>query len=186
MEADSTETMPDFVLKYFWGVKNFHLSPKVLVRRFELDDESTMGWAASLTSHLGFGKGHKIYLGLTYGDGIGRYAGLGLNAGAGLSEDGDVETVEYASINTGVTFALLDNLAWTLGCGYSENNEDAYDDGVLTGIANKNAFAWHTMVAWKVKPSIELALGYTDMQQEVMDGREGDMQKVQSYVKFSF
>ena len=186
IEAVHTETMPDFVLKYFWGIENFHLSPKVLVRRFELDGQSTMAWAASLTSHLGFGKGHKIYLGCTYGEGVGRYAALGLNAGAGLSDEGDAEAVGFMSVNTGVTFALLDNVAWTTGCGYSENDEDDYENGVLSGSANKNAFAWHTMVAWNVKPSIELALGYTAMQQEVMDGREGDMQKIQSYVKFSF
>ena len=186
METKSTESMPDFVLKYFWSIDAFHLSPKVLVRRFELDDKDTMAYAVSLTSHVGFGNGHKIYLGLTYGDGIGRYAGLGLNGGAGLSDAGEAETVEYRSINTGVTFALRDDLSWTTGCGYSENDEDAYDEGVLTGIANKNAFAWHTMLAWKATPSVELALGFTDMQQEVMDGREGDMQKIQSYFKFTF
>ncbi len=186
IEENHTETMPDFILKYFWGVKNFHLSPKVLARRFELDGQSTLAWAASLTSHLGFGNGHRFLVGLTYGDGIGRYAGLGLNGGAGLSDEGDAETVEYMSINTGVVFALMDNIHWTLGCGYSENSDDAYEEGVLSGGANKNAFAWHTMVAWKIKPTIEVAMGYTEMEQEVMDGREGDMQKVQSYVKFSF
>ncbi|WP_022666386.1 DcaP family trimeric outer membrane transporter [Desulfospira joergensenii] len=184
--TESTETMPDFIAKYFWSKNNFHLSPKVLVRRFELNDKDTMAYAFSLTSHLGFGKGHKIYAGLTWGDGIGRYAGLGLNSGAGIADTGDIETVEYRSINTGVTFALRDDLAWTLGCGYSENDEDAYKEGVLSGRANKDAFAWHTMMVWKASSSIECALGFTSMQQEVMDGREGDMMKVQSYVKFSF
>lgn len=184
--TNSTETMPDFIVKYFWSTSNFHLSPKVLVRRFELDDKSTMAYALSLTSHIGFGNGHKIYAGLTYGDGIGRYAGLGLNGGAGLSDSGDIETVKFTGINTGVTFALRDDLAWTTGCGYSENDDDAYKKGVFTGIANKNAFAWHTMLAWNVTSSIECALGFTSMYQEVMDGREGDMMKLQSYVKYTF
>ncbi len=184
--ADTTETMPDIIVKYFWGTKNFHLSPKVLVRRFEMDDESTMAWAGSLTSHLGFGNGHNIYLGLTYGDGIGRYAGLGLNSGAGINDDGDIDTIEYKSINAGVTFALSDTLKWTLGCGYSENDEDAYTSGVLSAGANKNAFAWHTMLAWQFSPSIECAVGFTGMEQEVMDGREGDMMKIQSYIKYNF
>jgi len=187
MESDHTETMPDFIVKYFWSAgPNFHLSPKVLIRRFELDDKSATAYALNLTSHIGFGKGHKIYAGLTYGDGIGRYAGLGLNAGAGISDDGDVETIKYASINAGVTIALGPELAWTTGFGYSENDDDAYEEGVLTGIANKNAFAWHTMLAWQATPAIECALGFTAMEQEVMDGTEGDMMKVQSYVKYTF
>ena len=186
-ETSSTDTMPDFVVKYFWSQgKNFHLSPKLLVRRFELNNDSAMGYALSLTSHLGFGNGHKIYAGVTYGDGVGRYAGLGLNSGAGLSDTGSVETIGFKSINTGVTFALRDDLAWTTGCGYSENEEDAYTNGVLTANANKNAFAWHTMLAWKLTSTIECAVGFTGMHREVMDGREGDMAKVQSYVKYTF
>ncbi len=184
--TNTEETMPDVVVKYFWANSWFHVSPKVLVRRFEMDDKSTMAWAGSLTSHVGFGKGHKITLGLTYGDGIGRYAALGLNSGAGINDDGDIETIEFWSVNTGVNFKLTDKLNWILGCGYSENDEDAYDNGVLSGTANKNAFAWHTMLVWKVTTSVECALGFTQMEQEVMDGREGDMMKVQSYVKYSF
>lgn len=188
MTASSSETMPDVIVKYFWATKNFTISPKVLVRRFELDGQSAMGWAASLTSHVGFGDGHKIYAGVTYGDGVGRYGGLGMNAGAGLTADGDIETIKFASVNAGATFALRNDLAWTVGCGYSENDEDAYSgtNAVLTGNANKNAFSWHTNLIWKITPTVEYAVGLIGMQQEVMDGREGDMMRAQTYLKYSF
>ena len=186
MESAATDKMPDVVVKYFWGNSRFHLSPKVLVRRFELDEKSTAAWAGSLTGHVSFGQGHRFAVGLTYGDGIGRYAGLGLNGGAGISDAGEIETVTFKSVNAGVTFALPKDLAWTLGFGYSENDEDAYTEGVLTGLANKNGLGWHTMLVWKATDTIECALGFTAMEQEVMDGREGDMMKVQSYVKYTF
>lgn len=186
MESSSTDKMPDIIVKYFWSNDRFHISPKLLVRRFELDGQSTMAWAGSLTGHVGFGEGHRFTFGVTYGDGVGRYAALGLNAGAGLSDAGKIETIGFKSINTGVTFALKENLAWTLGCGYSENDEDAYTEGVLTGFANKNGFGWHTMLSWKPTAVIECAVGFTGMGQEVMDGREGDMMKVVSYVKYNF
>lgn len=184
----SNKIMPDIIVKYFWGTRNFHISPKALIRRFELDDRSTMAYGLSLTSHVSFGKGHKIYAGLTYGDGIGRYAGLGLNGGAGLTASGDIETVKFASINTGITLALRDDLAWTVGCGYSENDTDAYTpaDAVLTANANKNALSWHTNLKWKITPGVEYAVGVIGMQQEVMDGRDGDMYRVQNYLKYSF
>lgn len=184
--TNTTETIPDVMVKYFWANKWFHLSPKAMVRRFEMDNKSTMAWAGSLTSHVSFGEGHRYTLGLTYGDGIGRYAGLGLNSGAGINDAGDIETIKFWSVNTGVNFKVTDTVNWILGGGYSENDEDAYTSGVLTGRANKNAFAWHTMMVWKATSSIECALGFTQMEQEVMDGREGDMMKVQSYVKYSF
>lgn len=188
MNARSSEAMPDIIVKYFWANKNFTISPKALVRRFELDGQSAMGWAASLTSSFKFGKGHKLYAGVTYGDGIGRYAGLGLNAGAGLTAAGEIETIKFASFNTGATFALRDNLHWTVGCGYSENDDDAYtgNNAVLTGNANKNAFSWHTNLIWKITPSVEYAVGFMALSQEVMDGREGDMMRIQNYLKYSF
>jgi|GEM_PF-917682 len=184
--TNTTEAMPDFVVKYFWGNKWFHLSPKVLIRRFEMDSRSTMAWAGSLTSHVGFGNGHRITLGLTYGEGVGRYAALGLNSGAGINDAGDIDTIEFWSVNTGVNFKLNETVNWITGCGYSENDEKAYTSGVLTGLGNKNAFAWHTMMVWKASSRIECALGFTRMNREVMDGREGDMMKVQSYVKYMF
>ncbi len=181
-------TLPDVIVKYFWANKNFSISPKVLLRKLELDGDSTLGWGASLTSSVSFGDGHKIYLGLTYGDGIGRYAGLGLNAGAGLTDSGDIETVKLASINGGVTFHLRDDLNWTTGCGYSENDDDAYkgNDAVLSGNANKNAFSAHTTLMWDITPSVQYAVGMSWYKQEVMDGRDGEMYRVQNYLKFSF
>ena len=180
--------MPDFILKYFWSNKNLHISPKLLVRSFELDNQNALGWGASLSGHIGFGNGHKIYAGLLYGDGIGRYGGLGINTGAGLTATGQIETVKFKSYNTGVTFAIKDNLAWTLGCGYSENDEDAYtsSEAVLSGNANKEAFSWHTNLKWKITPTVVYAVGFIGMSQELMDGREGDMSRVQSYIKYSF
>ncbi|MBU1171625.1 MAG: hypothetical protein KKD44_18895 [Proteobacteria bacterium] len=187
-ETKSADTMPDLIAKYFWGTKNFHLSPAVLVRRFELDGKSSMAWGSSLTGHIGFGKGHTFYGGVLYGDGMGRYGGLGLNTGAGLTASGDIETVSYMGYNSGFTFKLKDNLAWTLGCGYSENDEDAYtgSDAVLTGSASKEAFSYHTNLVWNINKSLEYAVGFISMKQKVMDDREGDLMRVQNYVKFSF
>ncbi|MBA2882924.1 hypothetical protein HNR65_003280 [Desulfosalsimonas propionicica] len=186
--GNSNETLPDVIVKYFWSIKNFHLSPKLLIRRFELNDESTVAYGASLTSHIEFGKGHKIYLGLTYGDGVGRYGGLGLNGGAGLTASGEIETVEFSSINAGVTINLRHDLAWTVGCGFSKNDDKAYtgSDAVLTANANKEAFGWHTNLKWKITPTIEYAAGVIGMSQEVMDGRDGDMYRVQNYIKYTF
>jgi len=186
--GNSTEGMPDFVVKYFYANKRFHISPKLLVRKFELDGKSTMGWGTSLTSHINFGNGHKVYAGFMWGDGIGRYAGLGLNGGAGITASGDIETVEFKSINGGVTFSLRDDLKLSIGAGYSENDKSAYSgpDAVLTADANKNAFSCHTTLKWNITPGLECAFGVAAFHQEMTDGDEGDMIRVQNYFKYSF
>lgn len=188
LDGDSSEGMPDFILKYFYASSRFHISPKLLVRKFELNGESAMGWGTSLTSHINFGNGHKFYAGFMWGDGIGRYAGLGLNGGAGLTASGDIETVEFRSVNGGFTFSLREDLKLSIGAGYSENDRSAYagPDAVLTGNANKNAFSCHSTIKWNITPTLECAFGVAAFHQELMDGREGDMIRVQNYFKYSF
>ena len=71
--------MPDFVLKYFFANKMLTLSPRLLVRQFDLTDTATgqsdtaMAWGAALSSSIKAGSAVKFYVTLMYGDGLGRY-----------------------------------------------------------------------------------------------------------------
>lgn len=180
--------MPDFVVKYFYANKYFHISPKAILRSFELDDKSTTGYGLSLTSHLNLGKGHKLYASVMYGDGIGRYGGLGVNSGVGLTDDGEIETVGFISYNGGVSLALTKDLLLAVGAGYAENDEDNYsgDESVLGDAAFKTAFSWHANIFWKITPAMDGALGVTGYEKEVMSGAEGDMMRIQGFVRYSF
>ncbi len=180
--------MPDVVLKYFYANKLLHVSPKVVLRSFELDGESTSGYGLSLTSHVNIGKGHKIYASVLYGDGIGRYGGLGVNSGVGLTDDGDIETVGFISYNGGVSLAITESLLFAVGAGYAENDEDDYngDNSVLTDSAFKTAFSWHSNIFWKITDSMDCAFGVTGYEKEVMGGGEGDMMRFQSFIRYSF
>lgn len=184
--GDSEDKMPDLVLKYFYANKRFHISPKVLLRRFELDGDAAYGYGLSLTSHVNLGTRHKAYFGVLYGDGIGRYAGLGINAGAGINSAGDTETVKLFSVNGGLLFTLHEKVRLALGAGYSEQDDDAYAAGVLTAAANKEAFSWHTNLYWDITPKIQYAVGMTSGKVENMGGGEGDMIRIQSYLKYTF
>jgi hypothetical protein len=180
--------MPDVVLKYFYANKLFHISPKVLLRSFDLDGESATGYGLSLSSHVSIGKGHKVYATVLYGDGIGRYGGLGVNSGVGLTADGEIETVGFISYNGGVSLALTESLLFAAGAGWAEQDEEDYsgEEGVLAASAFKTAFSWHTNIFWKLTPAVDCALGVTGYEKEVMDGREGDMMRIQGFVRYAF
>lgn len=184
--GSSEDMMPDVIVKYFYGNKRMTFSPRAVVRRFELDGDSAFGYGLALNSSVKFGQGHKFCIGVQYGDGIGRYAGLGINAGAGIDSDGNTETVKFSSVTGGFIFALKDNVRLAIGGGYSEQDDDAYDDGILTASANKEAFSWHSHLFWDITPTIQYAVGITMGDVEVMDGREGDMTRIQSYLKYTF
>lgn len=186
--GDSAEKMPDFVVKYFYANKRFHISPKAVLRSFELSEETTTGWGLSLTSHVDIGNGHKIYASVIYGEGIGRYGGLGVNSGAGLTDDGDIETVGFISYNGGASFALKENLKFSLGAGFAENDDEDYtgDDSVLGDAAFKTVFSYHANIIWNITPAFEFAFGFTSYEKEIMSGAEGDMMRFQSYLKYAF
>jgi len=192
--GSSKETLPDFVLKYFYANKMLTLSPRLLVRQFDLTDTTTdqsdtaMAWGAALSSSIKAGSKVKFYVTLMYGDGVGRYGGLGNIGGAGLSADDNVETVGFKSINGGLTVKLSDTVNWTIGAGWAENDDDAYtgSDAVLAGSATKTAQGYHTNLKWAVTPAFEWAIGAAKYEREVMDGRDGDMIRYQSYFKYDF
>jgi hypothetical protein len=184
----SEEKLPDFIAKYFFAGRLGHISPKVVIRHYDLNGETTTAWGVALTGHINIPKGHKFYGGVTIGDGIGRYGGIGLQSGVGLTMNNEIETVEFWSAYTGVKLSLKPNLDVTIGAGYSECGDEAFlgMDAVYTGNANKEAFSWHSNIKWRPIKSWEIALGIIDGEAEVMDGREGDQTRLQSYAKFSF
>jgi hypothetical protein len=189
----SEETMPDFVLKYFYANKTLTLSPRFILRRFDLTDaatgesDSAMAWGAALSSSVKAGR-VKFYATFMYGDGLGRYGGLGNIAGAGLTADNKVETVKFMGLNGGLTVALSETVNWTIGAGWGENDDDAYTgtDAVLAPAATKTAKGYHTNVKWAITPALEWAIGVSKYEREVMDGREGSMVRWQSYFKYDF
>ncbi|QYJ86974.1 porin [Shewanella mesophila] len=184
--SSSEDLMPDIVAKYFYANKHVTVSPRAVVRRFELDGNDTFGYGLALNSSLKFGDGHKAVLGLMYGDGIGRYAGLGFNAGAGIDNLGDVDTLKFSSINGGVIFSLKKDLRLAVGAGYSKQDEEGFENGILTEHANKTAFSWHTNLFWNITSDVEYAIGVRSGEVENMGTREGDMTRFQTYLKYTF
>jgi hypothetical protein len=191
--GESKETVPDFILKYFYATKTMTLSARGLVRQFDLTDaatdesDSAMGWGMGLSGSYKAGP-VRFAATFMYGEGVGRYGGLGNIGGAGLTANNEVETVGFMGVNGGVTFALSDTLKWTVGAGWAENDDDAYNgtDAVLTGYATKTAIGYHTNLKWQVTPGFEWAIGVGQYEREVMNGEEGDMLRTQMYFKYDY
>ena len=189
----SKDAFPDFVLKYFYANKMLTLSPRLIVRQFDLTDSTTdqsdtaMAWGAALSSSVKAGPA-RFCATVMYGDGLGRYGGLGNIAGAGLTADNEIETVGFMSVNAGVTLSLSNTVKWTIGIGWAENDDDAYkgSNAILTGSATKTAVGYHTNLKWKVTKGFEWAIGVAKYEREVMDGRDGEMIRCQSYFKYDF
>lgn len=185
--STTEDTLPDMVVKYFYANKHVTFAPRVLLRRLEIDGQSEFAYGLAVGASVNFGNGHKAVLTAMHGDGIGRYAGLGFNAGAGISKiNGEMDTLKYSSINGGFSFAVTDNIDWTIGAGYSEQDDEGFDKGILSEFANRNAFSWHTNLYWDITKELQYAVGVTFGEAEIMSHAKGDMARYQSYIRYSF
>lgn len=192
--GNSDEKMPDFIAKYFFANKRMTLSPRILLRQFDLStDESgdeggtAMAWGVAVSGSVKTGP-VRFMATVMYGEGVGRYGGLGNIAGAGLNSDNEVELVGFKSVNAGLTFTLSPTISWNIGAGWAENDDEDYkgSDPILTADATKTAIGYHTNLKWKITPAFEWAIGVGKYQREVMDDREGSMTRFQSYFKYDF
>ncbi len=184
--TSSEDNLPDMVVKYFYANKHVTFAPRVLLRRLEIDGQSEFAYGLAVGGSVKFGNGHKAVLTAMYGDGLGRYGGLGFNAGAGLTTEGEIDTLKYSSINGGFSFALTDTIDWTIGAGYSEQDDEGFEKGVLTELANRNAFSWHTNLYWNITRELQYAVGVTFGEAENMGKNDGDMARYQTYIRYSF
>ena len=192
--GDSDEKVPDFILKYFFANKMFTLSPRVLLRQFNLhttadNEEGGEAWAygVALSASVKAGIARFVVSGM-YGEGVGRYGGLGNVGGAGLTTDNDVETVGFQSINGGLTLSLTPKVKWSIGAGWAQNDKDDYDgsDPILTEYVTETAIGYHTMVQYQVTPAFDWAIGVTKFERENMAGTDGDITRWQMYFKYAF
>lgn len=185
-DASSEETLPDLVVKYFLASGPVTISPRLVVRQLTLGGQDSTGYGFALGASVKLGQGHKVVMNYTYGDGVGRYAGLGFNSGAGIDSTGKIETLGYQSLTGGIMFSLNPKLRWQVGAGYSEQDDEGFYNGTLTGMANKTAFSWHTNLFWDITKDLQFAVGTRFGDVENMAGQEGDMVRTQTYLRYSF
>ncbi len=183
---------PDLIAKYWYGSSWGHISPKILIRQFSLQDgdedpEEAVAFCGSFTSHFNLGK-HKLYFGGLYGNGMGRYGGLGNISGAGLTADGDIELVPFYGVYLGTRIQIAQKFAYILGLGYTETDKEAYegDDAVLAGAANNVVRSLRTFVTYNPDAIMEYGFGVVYGDRETMDEGWGDGTRIQAYVKYNY
>jgi hypothetical protein len=186
--AGTGETQfPDLIVKYWFGGDWGHISPKIVVQHYDLNNDETTSIGAYLSGHFDISK-HKLYFGAMYGDGLGRYGGLGVMSGAGLTVRNEIELVPFYAAYLGTKLYITDAWSFVTGVGYSHTDKDAYEDtdAVLTGSATKTARSLRSFFIYAPNPILEYAFGVVYGDREVMDRRKGDGTRVQGYVKFAF
>lgn len=183
--TEGEEDLPDFVARYNLPTGFGHLSFAGLLRKITNEgladaagrsDDDTVGYGLSVAGRVNVGSKDNLKFSVNYGDGLGRYIGIGLVDAAVLEANGDLETIEYVS--SYVAYQHHWSSHWrsnlVIGTLQIDNETD------LTGTAvSEDASSAHVNLLYSPVPKLTFGIEYAYMERSLESGLEGDADRVQ-------
>ena len=187
------DRVPDLVAKLVYKRPDLDLHLAGLVRQISVQDNGvgndSVGWGISAGGKFAFGPDnrHDIRLSGTYGNGIGRYLGLGYAPDAVFDRNvlGDrllkVDNIAgFASLKLGWTGTVRSTFA--LGYQHAE-----YPDGiVIPGLVNVAAYSAAANLFWSPVKNLDVGIEVRHAEREVANGLKGQMDRFEMAAKYTF
>ncbi len=187
------DRVPDLVAKLVYKQPNLDLHVAGLVRQLSVHDggsnDDMVAWGISAGGKFAFGpdKRHDVRFSATYGDGIGRYLGLGYAPDA--LYDRNVLGNRLINVGNFAGFASLKlgwtgNLRSTLAVGYSHAD---YPGGIVVpGLANVSAYSAALNLFWSPVKNLDIGVEVRHAEREVANGLKGQMDRLEMAAKYTF
>lgn len=187
------DRVPDVVAKLVYKAPRVDLHLAGLVRQLSVHDagggDDAVGWGVSAGGKIAFGPDgrHDVRVSGTYGNGIGRYLGLGYAPDAVFDRAvlGDrllnVDNIAgFASLKLGWT----DTLRSTFAAGYQHAD---YPEGILVpGLVNVSAYSLAANLFWSPVKNLDIGIEVRHAGREVASGLKGQMDRVEMAAKYTF
>lgn len=185
--AGDDGAVPDVTARYTakgdWG----HFSVGALARQLKYQsgraNDSNTGYGLSVSGKWNVGASDDLRYMVTAGSGIGRYVGLALNNDAVLDAAGDLENIDLISGFVGWRHVFSPKLRGNLFYSRAE-----YDNKTaLTGLGiTKSAQSAHVNLIYTPIPKLDIGAEYIWGQREIETGEKGELNRLQTHVKYSF
>ncbi|GAB3746042.1 DcaP family trimeric outer membrane transporter [Lysobacter olei] len=187
--AGDDGAMPDVTARYTakgaWG----HFGIAGLARQLKYQNgpadisSSGTGYGVSVSGKFNVGKSDDFRYMVTGGSGIGRYVGLALNNDAVLDATGDLENIDLISGFAGWRHVFSPKLRGNLFYSFAE-----YDNPTdLTGLGiTKSAESAHVNLIYAPLPKLEVGAELIWGKRELENGDAGELNRLQTHVKYSF
>jgi len=153
-----------------------------LPARAAVEDDTT-GYGISVSGKFNLGKNDDIRYMVTGGSGIGRYIGLALNNDAVLDSTGDLDNIDVIAGFVGWRHVFSPKLRTNIF--YSRADYDQNVDFTGLGIT-KGAQSAHLNVIYTPLPKLDLGAELIWGQRELENGDRGDLNRLQTHVKYNF
>ena len=184
-------TMPDLIGRYTFKMGGGgYVKVAAVFRSLKVNDTTgsgsqtdETGYGVSASTKIPFGDGADFRAMVTYGDGVGRYVGLG------FVPDG---YLDLSGISTAEVLAAYAALRVPFGNGWRSNilygtTSISYDNDILAGVgANDSASSFHLNVIKNIPPKLDVGAEIMCGEREQLGGGAGDFTRVQFSAKYAF
>ncbi|MCO4811897.1 MAG: porin [Gammaproteobacteria bacterium] len=184
-------TVPDLIGRYTIKLDGgSYIKLAGLVRSLKIGDEGNgsqedaTAWGVSASTKFVLGNGNDIRAMVNYGDGIGRYVGLGFVPDGYIDEaSNEIETAE--SLSWFVSYRAVWNDKWRSNFTYGTNSID-YNDDTQAGGLNDNASSFHVNLIHNVLPKLDIGAEIIFAERELVNGTDGDFTRFMLSAKYAF
>jgi len=181
--------LPDLIGRYNftgdYGIVSVSGILRQLALQTETVDESTLGIGVSVAGRVNIGaKEDDVRFSLQFGDGLGRYVGLGILRGAEfVAATGELEAI--GALSGSATYRHVRG-PWSANVGFSFIEIDL-DDGNPDNLdETESSVSAHLALVRKVAPKLTVAGEFLAGQRELVNGDDGTLNRLTFSVRQSF
>jgi hypothetical protein len=184
-------TIPDLIARYTFkfGDKGSYLKVAGLYRSLKIQD-TTGGGSQADEAGYGISASTKIMFGsadlramVTYGDGVGRYVGLGFVPDGYVDVAGDIATAEMVAAF--VALRVPFGNGWRMNVMYGTTAID-YDNDIAAVGLNDTGSSFHVNLIKNILPKLDVGAELIYGEREVIGGASGDFTRAQFSAKYAF
>ncbi len=183
------DRLPDVVARVNWKPTFGDFALAGIARELRTDTlgsgDTAFGWGVSGSGKIPIGKRHDLRFMATYGQGIGRYLGLGyvpdaIYGGTATQLERIANFAAFAAFRIGWTDAIHSTL---MGSYQSAN----YPAGVIvTGLANAKSYGGAGNLFWSPGKGFDIGVEYRHAVRELVSGDTGALDRLEFAFKYGF
>jgi hypothetical protein len=183
-------TVPDMIARYTFKMDGGgYVKLAGLLRSLKIGSNEggsqadETGWGISASTKIPFDNGDDLRAMVTYGDGVGRYIGLGFVPDGYTDVQGDIQTAE--ALAWFVAYRHQWNDKWRSNFMYGTTSID-YDNDVAAATLNDTGSSIHANFIYNVLPKLDIGGEVIWGERELVNGTDGDFTRFMLSAKYAF
>jgi len=188
IDADD-DRLPDIAARLAVRTQAGEFSLAGIVRELRANSlgfgDTSLGWGLSASGHIPFGSRHDLRFMATYGQGIGRYLGLGFAPDAiftGLPS-ARLQTVRNLAGFAAVKLGWTDSVRSTFMAGYQSAD---YRGAMTSPLANTAAWSGAANLFWTPTKHFDVGIEYRRGVRRLANAESGSLDRIEAAFKYAY